>query len=184
MPKTPRHRTHVLIQCGDSRADSVPPYWVWVCWINPLFYSFRALTLLEFTAPRWQTPFTDASHPHVATLGDAVLESLDLNVSRAWIGATYPVLFCFVVVLNCGLVLAFKFLSCEPHVSDLPAALRTTSFLRLTSEVNHAGPLSSPGNRRVPPFNRRVKRNRMMMCSLLEVCFVEACQAWERFCYP
>eukprot|EP00884_Botryococcus_braunii_P004769 jgi/Botrbrau1/14293/Bobra.0369s0007.1 len=89
----------------------VPDYWVWCLWINPLYYAFRTLVLTEFTAPRWRVPFRDVSQPHVTTLGDAVLETLDLNVSRAWIGIGYAAVFCFIILFNFGLVLAFKFLS-------------------------------------------------------------------------
>jgi hypothetical protein len=97
-----------------SYAGMIPAYWVWAYWANPLSYAFRSLAILEFTAPRWQTPHYDANRPDVHTLGDAVLDSVGLNISRNWMWIGFPALFGFIVAYNIALILAMAYLSCTP----------------------------------------------------------------------
>ena len=57
----PHHKMHhcsaAQRQCDCMpSADAIRGWWIWVYWINPLTYSLRALTLNEFTAPRWNIP--------------------------------------------------------------------------------------------------------------------------------
>ena len=107
----------VLVTGSAGHAGRIPSYWVWAYWVNPLSYAFKALSLLEFSAPRWQTPFHDATNPDIQTLGDAVLDTVSLNISRHWIGFGYIGLACFIVAYNVLLILAMTFLSCMPPLS-------------------------------------------------------------------
>ena len=68
----------------------------------------RALTLNEFTAPRWAIP--DPQNP-AQTLGVAVLQTYGYNHAHWWRFAPIGVLCGYIVLMNAVIAVALRFLS-------------------------------------------------------------------------
>ena len=68
----------------------------------------RALTLSEFSAPRWQVPGPGGPGE---TLGQAILRANDLDNPRWWIGAAVGILVAYVVLGNVLLIVALRLLN-------------------------------------------------------------------------
>jgi len=89
-------------------AASTGPWLIWAYWINPLTYAFKALTISEFSAPRWQKP--TPGNPSVP-LGTAVLEANSLDTQHWWIGAAIGILIGYVVLGNIVVNIALRVLN-------------------------------------------------------------------------
>ena len=89
-------------------AGNVGPWLIWAYWINPLTYAYKAVTISEFSAPRWQKP--TPGNPSVP-LGTAILQANDLDTRSWWIGAAIGILIGYVIVGNIVLNIALRVLN-------------------------------------------------------------------------
>jgi len=67
----------------------IPPYWIWIYWINPLAYAMRSLTLNEYTSSKY-TPEQSESVINAYEYGDQT------GIGYLWAG---PILFVFYFLL-------------------------------------------------------------------------------------
>lgn len=61
-------------------ATDIPPYIVWIYWINPLSWAIRAMVINELTAPRWSYEVAPG-----LTAGEAILLPLGFKSSWGWV---------------------------------------------------------------------------------------------------
>jgi Plant PDR ABC transporter associated len=99
-------------------ADSIPGWWVFVYWVNPVAWALKALAVNEFTAQRWAAPY-EAPGPAAGltdgqTLGHAVLSANGISADAAWIGAAVGYLAAYIVVANVVVVVGLAWLSGRP----------------------------------------------------------------------
>jgi ABC-type multidrug transport system ATPase subunit/ABC-type multidrug transport system permease subunit len=86
---------------------AIPGWWIGGFWCSPLAYAQMALSVNEFTAPRWQRRAFDGH----TTLGDAVLRSRDLPVHRVWAWAAFPILIAFALAFTAVKIVALRLLA-------------------------------------------------------------------------
>lgn len=67
---------------------SIPPYIVWIYWINPFAWALRALAINELTTPRW------------GTIGTTTLENFGFFTENFWIWAAVGFLWGALVVFT------------------------------------------------------------------------------------
>ena len=67
----------------------------------------RAITVNEFTAPRWDVPYGAGGQ----TLGQAVLAANGFEHPHWWVGASIGVLAAYTFLVNVVVILALRFLS-------------------------------------------------------------------------
>ena len=91
-------------------ADSLHPWVVWLYYLNPLTYAFRAVVVSEFSAPRWDHPAP--SNPSVRA-GTAVLQANALDLPTLWTWASVLLLVGYIIVINIVVVLGLKLLNGE-----------------------------------------------------------------------
>ncbi|KAK9811201.1 hypothetical protein WJX73_009709 [Symbiochloris irregularis] len=82
-------------------------WYIWVFWASPFQWAMRALVVNEFTAPRWQIPFTGSiaalgkgDIPGPLTLGQAVLIESGFPHHTWWPGVCIAVMVGWALVLN------------------------------------------------------------------------------------
>jgi ABC-type multidrug transport system ATPase subunit/ABC-type multidrug transport system permease subunit len=90
--------------------DDIPGWWIGGFWCSPLAYAQMALSVNEFTAPRWQHRAVDAADPRMS-LGDAVLRSRDLPVHRFWAWVAFPILLGFALAFTAVSIAALRLLA-------------------------------------------------------------------------
>jgi hypothetical protein len=95
------------------RTGNIGPWLIWAYWINPLTYALKALTVSEFSAPRWQKP--TPGNPSVP-LGTAVLQANDLSTNTWWIGAAIGILIAYIIIGNIVLNVALRLLNGGPNL--------------------------------------------------------------------
>ncbi|KAG2484025.1 hypothetical protein HYH03_017115 [Edaphochlamys debaryana] len=85
---------------------SIPPWWIWVYWISPMAWIFRALTANELGSPAWGPV---APVPGAPTIGQAVLEVRGIQGAEGWVygGLGYAIGFSLVELLLLALCLTF-----------------------------------------------------------------------------
>ncbi|XP_021295214.1 ABC transporter G family member 29-like isoform X2 [Herrania umbratica] len=83
-------------------------WWKWGYWVSPWTYSYNALAVNEFYAPRWMNRLAS---DNITRLGVAVLESLEVyrNKNWYWIGA--GALLGFIILFNVLFTLALTYLN-------------------------------------------------------------------------
>lgn len=91
-------------------AGSLHPWVVWLYYINPLTYAFRAVVVNEFLAPRWDDPAP--SNPSMRA-GTAVLQANGLDLPHLWTWASVLLLIGYIIVINIVVVLGLKLLNGE-----------------------------------------------------------------------
>lgn len=103
------------VKCRQSRltlvsfhADALHPWVVWLYYLNPLTYAFRAVVVSEFSATRWDQP--SPSIPSVSA-GTAVLQSNGLDLPKLWMGASVAILIGYIIVINIVVVISLKLLN-------------------------------------------------------------------------
>ena len=101
------HAEQIRSRCeaGDIRG-----WWIWAYWIDPVTYSMRALTLNEFTAPRWAIP--DPQNP-AQTLGVSVLQTYGYDHAHWWRFAPIGILCAYIILMNAVIAIALRLLSGE-----------------------------------------------------------------------
>jgi len=106
--RTCRKAAHATYGCADPHAGDIRGWWIWAYWVNPVTYSMRALTMNEFTAPRWAIP--DPQNP-AQTLGVAVLQTYGYDHAHWWRFAPIGILCGYIILMNVIIALALRFLS-------------------------------------------------------------------------
>lgn len=81
---------------------------IWLYYLNPLQYAFRAVVVSEFSAPHWDQPAP--SNPSVRA-GTAVLQANSLDLSTAWMWASVLILLGYIFVINVVVVISLKLLN-------------------------------------------------------------------------
>lgn len=113
---------------------------IWLYYLNPLNYAFRAVVVSEFSAPHWDHP---APHDPSVRAGTAVLQANGLNLPTAWMWGSVLILLGYIFVINVVVVVSLKLLNGEPH--RLHSAWCTSSTLTaLSSEHTRAHWLPCP----------------------------------------
>ncbi|CAL8470297.1 g9839 [Coccomyxa elongata] len=98
-----------LMLCGFIITyGNIGPWLIWAYWINPLTFALKALTVSEFSAPRWLKP--TPGNPSVL-LGTAILQANDLDTRQWWIGAAIGILIGYIIVGNIVLNIALRMLN-------------------------------------------------------------------------
>ena len=109
-----------------------------------LLCPLRALTLSEFSAPRWQVPGPGAPGE---TLGQAILRANDLDNPPWWIGAAIGILVGYVVLANVVLNVALRLLNGAAPRMALRARMHVLDRIcSLLCLLVCARSLRSPGN--------------------------------------
>ncbi|CAN0394432.1 unnamed protein product, partial [Laminaria digitata] len=71
-------------------ADNVPPWWIWLFWINPLAWAFRAAVLNEFQSPEYDDACLvelqeGEECPSDKTLGQTFIDAYGFADDKAYI---------------------------------------------------------------------------------------------------
>ena len=128
-------------------AGNVGPWLIWAYWINPLTFALKALTVSEFSAPRWQKPMP--GNPSVP-LGTAILQANDLDSRQWWIGAAIGILIGYIIIGNIVLNIALRvlngaFISVNQATFHYSMLLHWQGFARWRMcVIYHASILSDP----------------------------------------
>ena len=105
----------------------VPPYWIWVYYLNPLQWAVTALVVNEYTSPDYSLPcqnVPDKSYTFIPqclkypneSIGKAWLLNAQIRTDDRWIGLSVIVLLAWLVVWN---VLAYFSISKIQHAKIL-----------------------------------------------------------------
>ncbi|KAJ4751592.1 Pleiotropic drug resistance subfamily G protein [Rhynchospora pubera] len=86
--------------------DEVKSWWIWAYWLSPLTYAQRAISVNEFSAPRWDLRSSTGS----GTVGENVLILQNLPTQEYWYWIGIGVLVGYTVLFNVVLNLAFAHL--------------------------------------------------------------------------
>ncbi|XVF19871.1 hypothetical protein REPUB_Repub11eG0148300 [Reevesia pubescens] len=87
--------------------DKIKPWWVWASWLSPLQYGQRAISVNEFTAPRWKKISTIGNN----TIGYNILKSHGLPSAGYWYWLGVGVLLLYAVLFNIIVTLALAYLN-------------------------------------------------------------------------
>lgn len=86
--------------------DTIPGYYEWLYWINPLSWAFRALLIIEFRSDKYQ-PFNytsaNGTTVQVPSIGFGALESRGFPTGNEWIGYAFAFLIPY-AFLCCGVM--------------------------------------------------------------------------------
>uniref|UniRef100_A0A803LXC5 ABC transporter domain-containing protein n=1 Tax=Chenopodium quinoa TaxID=63459 RepID=A0A803LXC5_CHEQI len=85
--------------------NMIKPGWTWAYWISPLSYAQNAVSVNEFTAPRWMQPSGNT------TVGKNVLELHGMPTDGRWYWIGIFVLLCYALLFNCIVTLALAYLN-------------------------------------------------------------------------
>ncbi|KAK6264133.1 hypothetical protein SCA6_019567, partial [Theobroma cacao] len=137
-------------------------WWKWGYWVSPLTYSYNALAVNEFYAPRWMNRLAS---DNITRLGVAVLESLEVyrNNNWYWIGAGG--LLGFIILFNVLFTLALTYLNppSSPQAvipedsADEMESNRETAIRGISSESN-----SSSTNRNANSTREAAKKGMVL----------------------
>ena len=84
---------------------------IWLYYLNPLNYAFRAVVVSEFSAPHWDQPAP--SNPSLRA-GTAVLQANGLNLPTAWMWGSVLILIAYIFVINVVVVISLELLNGRP----------------------------------------------------------------------
>jgi len=96
---------------ATTHADALHPWVVWLYYINPLNYAFRAVVVEEFSAPHWDGPAP--SDPAVRA-GTAVLRANGLDLPKLWMWASVLILLGYIFLINVVVIISLKLLNGKP----------------------------------------------------------------------
>ncbi|KAK9906410.1 hypothetical protein WJX75_001426 [Coccomyxa subellipsoidea] len=114
----------------------IHPWTIWGFWISPLMYAQQAISVNEFRAERWQTPYGDS------TVGLTTLSSRGLFTSDSWrwIGALALLGYC--VLFNILILVAQTFLN--PIGNSAAAIPEEVMAEREFNRTGSSSPKASP----------------------------------------
>ncbi|KDD76344.1 ABC-2 type transporter, partial [Helicosporidium sp. ATCC 50920] len=114
--------------------QDIPPYIVWIYYINPLAWAIRALAINELGSPQWAVPVSPSSSE---TIGEVALDAFGLGSNRAYIWGAVGIQWGMLILYSILGVLALKYTNPPP-----PKASVSPEDARLSVE---AGVLSQSG---------------------------------------
>ncbi|GAB4819215.1 hypothetical protein N2152v2_006261 [Parachlorella kessleri] len=91
---------------------SIPPYMLWIYWINPFSWSIRAVAINELMSERWDIPLSPTAGSE--TLGEAVLEPFGFFTQQYWIWACVGFMWVSLLVYTIAGAVALTFTD-PPH---------------------------------------------------------------------
>jgi ABC-type multidrug transport system ATPase subunit len=100
--------TSILMTTGAyiMPRKTIPGWWVWAYWINPMAWAQQALAINEFTAPRWNRP----SLVPGLTLGQQLLSDHSYKTTNGYKWAAIGMVLFYTILLNCCIWLALAVL--------------------------------------------------------------------------
>ncbi|KAG2433733.1 hypothetical protein HXX76_008097 [Chlamydomonas incerta] len=66
---------------------SIPGWWIWFYWINPMAWALRSMAVSELTAPQWATTSAAEYGEPDMSMGEYALEARGFYTSWAWVWA-------------------------------------------------------------------------------------------------
>ncbi|KAJ0020425.1 hypothetical protein Pint_32556 [Pistacia integerrima] len=87
--------------------EMIKPWWVWAYWVSPLSYGQNAISVNEFTAPRWQKKSAIGDN----TIGYNVLHLSNLPVDGHWYWIGVGALLLYALLFNNVVTLALAYLN-------------------------------------------------------------------------
>ncbi|CAM9519315.1 unnamed protein product, partial [Laminaria digitata] len=121
-------------------ADNVPGWWIWIFWINPLTWAFRAAVLNEFQSPEYDdTCVNDVSEgAECQTLGQTFIDAYGFADDKAYIWG--GIAFIFAEFVLCATATGVAYLLFHWDASDSAPIMPTaTGEDAETDETNMAG---------------------------------------------
>lgn len=104
-------------------ANDIPPYLIWIYWLNPLAWALRALAVNELTAPRW------------GDTGNQIIETFGIPNGRDWIWGAALYLWGLNFVVGC---LSSFILRITPSPAPQPTVSEEESKQALTQGLTDA----------------------------------------------
>eukprot|EP00752_Nemacystus_decipiens_P004290 g3919.t1 len=65
--------------------DDIPPWWIWMFYVNPLTWSFRAAVLNEFQSPEYDACPTNAADGECKSLGQTFIDAYGFEDDKVYI---------------------------------------------------------------------------------------------------
>ncbi|EFJ46421.1 hypothetical protein VOLCADRAFT_93195 [Volvox carteri f. nagariensis] len=79
------HKMHASL-IVSVRHGSIPPWWIWFYWCNPMAWALRSMVINELTAAPWGTPAVDFGRPDI-TIGQYSLLARGFYTEWRWVWA-------------------------------------------------------------------------------------------------
>eukprot|EP00904_Undaria_pinnatifida_P014208 jgi/Undpi1/9918/HiC_scaffold_28.g12372.m1 len=108
-------------------ADNVPPWWIWMFWINPLSWSFRSAVLNEFQSPEYDDTCTNAVEEgeECITLGQTFIDAYGFADDKAYIWG--GIAFIFVEFILCAIATGVAYSVVRWDASDSAPIMPTAT---------------------------------------------------------
>ncbi|WOL15675.1 hypothetical protein Cni_G24456 [Canna indica] len=87
--------------------EKIKPWWTWAFWVSPLTYGQRAISVNEFTDPRW----SQKSAYGDLTVGESILQSHGVPSERRWYWIGIGVLLAYSILFNIVFTLSLAYLN-------------------------------------------------------------------------
>jgi hypothetical protein len=82
---------------------SIPSYYLWIYWANPMAWALQGLASIEFTSGKYDD------------FGDIFLETRGFQTGREWIGYSFAFMIPFIFVCTVILGVVLKYVRIEPE---------------------------------------------------------------------
>ncbi|CAM8888399.1 unnamed protein product [Rhodiola kirilowii] len=144
----------------------IPKWWIWGYWISPMTYSYNALAVNEFLAPRWMN---ELALDRVTPLGLAMLKNTDVFSTEKWFWIGAAALLGFTVLFNVLFTLALTYLSApgkpqavisKETAAEMEANREASGEPRLRTSLSSANgnnPREMTFNRHSPSANSEIE---------------------------
>lgn len=94
--------------------DTIPKYYRWIYYANPMAWAFQALVISEFTSGKYDTMLDDDFN-----VGSNLLSRKGFKTDRAWIGYAFAFLLPFLIIMAGILCVVLKYVRIEPSTTDV-----------------------------------------------------------------
>ncbi|CAM0878459.1 unnamed protein product [Alopecurus aequalis] len=132
-----------LIPRGDIR-----PWWIWAYWSSPMMYSQNAISVNEFLATRWTTPYNDSGD--ATTVGKALLKSKGLFTTDGGFWLSMGAIVAFAILFNILYLLALTYLSPSGSSNTLVSDEENESEGSASSATASSIPMGTNGSTNRP----------------------------------
>jgi len=129
-----------LIPRGDVR-----PWWIWAYWSSPMMYGQNAISVNEFLATRWATPYNDTSTGATTTVGTFILKSKGLFSTNGGYWISIGAIVAFALLFNILYILALTYLSPSGSSNTLVPDEESESEANASSTTASSIPMVSVG---------------------------------------
>jgi ABC-type multidrug transport system ATPase subunit len=151
-----------LIPKGDIR-----PWWIWAYWSSPMMYSQNAISVNEFLATRWATPYNDSST--ATTVGKALLKSKGLFTTDGGFWISIGAIVAFTILFNILYILSLTYLSPSGSSNTLASDEENESDTNASSTTASSVPMVSVGTNGAT--NRPAQTGIVLPFQPLSLCF-------------